>query len=446
MSKKLRQLQDRAAAILQEQAAINAVVDSEDRGENQFVMSEEEQARFDKLSNEFDQVEAAIGREKQLIERKKTLDEQAETTEERPAARIEPVNNTEQSGPFRTFGEQLAAIYASSSPGGSVDERLSQVQAAASGGSAGVPSDGGFLIQKEFSTDILQRTYELGTLAGACDRMSPGDNFDGIELPYVDETSRATGSRLGGVRVYRRGEADTVTASKPKIGKFQLDLEDLMGLAYATNRLLRDASVMDQFYRNAFAEEFAFVLDDEILRGSGVGQCLGILNADCAISTAKETGQAADTVVYKNLVKMWGNLLARYRTNAVWYINQEIEEQLNLMTLPVGTGGVPVYLPPGGASEAPYGRLFGRPVKPIEHCSAPGDVGDIVLGDLSRYLLIDKDGLQTDTSMHVRFIYDEMTFRFKMRVNGKPKDVSALTPYKGSSGKTYSAFTYLAAR
>ena len=43
----------------------------------------------------------------------------------------------------------------------------------------------------------------------------------------------------------------------------------------------------------AFATEYAFKLDDEILNGTGADQCLGILSANngSLVSQAKETGQ-----------------------------------------------------------------------------------------------------------------------------------------------------------
>lgn len=130
--------------------------------------------------------------------------------------------------------------------------------------------------------------------------------------------------------------------------------------------------------------------------------------------------------------------------NAVWLINQALFPQLFKMSITIGTGGAPVYLPPGGASSSPYGSLFGRPVIPVEYCAAPGTVGDILLVDLSQYQGIDKGGLQTATSMHVRFIYGEMTYRFTFRFDGQPMWKSALTPFKGSD--TLTPFVALAAR
>ena len=60
----------------------------------------------------------------------------------------------------------------------------------------------------------------------------------------------------------------------------------------------------------AFATEFAFQLDDEILNGTGADQCLGVLNANNAslVSQAKENGQLAATVVTENITKMWSRM------------------------------------------------------------------------------------------------------------------------------------------
>ena len=138
--------------------------------------------------------------------------------------------------------------------------------------------------------------------------------------------------------------------------------------------------------------------------------------------------------------RMW----ARSRGSAAWFINQDVEAQLLKLSLPVGTGGVPVYLPAGGVSQAPFSTLFGRPVVPIEQCSTLGTVGDIVFADLSQYVLIDKGGVQADSSIHVRFINDETTFRYIMRVDGMPLWNSVLTPFKGTA--TVSPFVALAAR
>ncbi len=100
--------------------------------------------------------------------------------------------------------------------------------------------------------------------------------------------------------------------------------------------------------------------------------------------------------------------------------NQAVEPQLYTMSLAVGTGGAPVYLPGGGASAAPFATLFGRPVIPIEQCQALGHLGDIIFMDPTAYVLCDKGAVKSDVSIHVRFLYDESVFRFVYRVDGQP--------------------------
>ena len=141
--------------------------------------------------------------------------------------------------------------------------------------------------------------------------------------------------------------------------------------------------------------------------------------------------------------------MAGSRPNSIWLINQDCEPQLHAMSLAVGTGGVPVYMPAGGIAAAPYSTLFGRPVIPIEQCPVLGDVGDIILGDFSMYKAIDKGGMQSDVSIHVRFIYDEQVFRFVYRFDGQPVLASAITPYSAgatTATATLSHFVALAAR
>jgi HK97 family phage major capsid protein len=347
-------------------------------------------------------------------------------------------------GPFRSFGEQLISIFNSGFPGGQVDPRLNILNATGLG--TQFPSEGGFLVQTDFSTALLDRVQKTAVLFPKCWHIPIGPNADGVELPFIDETSRATGSRWGGVQVYRRNEADSVTAKKPKFGMIEVRLEDLMGLCYVTNRALKDAPSTGAIVSRAFEEEFAFRVDDEIIRGTGAGQATGILVSGSLVSVGKETGQLAKTIVYENLVKMYARMPIRNRVRAEWYYNQEIEPQLFTMGLTLGTGGAPVYMPGGGASASPYSTLFGRPMIPIEQASALGDVGDIIFADLNEYLIVEKGGMESEQSIHVRFIYDEMAFRFIMRNNGQPLWKTPLTPFKAAAGATLSPFVTLAQR
>jgi HK97 family phage major capsid protein len=189
----------------------------------------------------------------------------------------------------------------------------------------------------------------------------------------------------------------------------------------------------------------SFKVNDALINGDGIGKPLGILNSSALITISKETGQAADTVLYENIIKMWNRMPVRHRKNSVWLINQEIEPQLFGMSLVIGTSGVPVYMPANGINGAMYSTIFGRPVIPIEQCGKLGDKGDIVLTDLSAYIGTEKGGTQMDSSIHVQFLYDEQVFRFRYRFNGAPYYNSPVASYKNSLF-TYSPYITLEAR
>ncbi len=414
MKKVLEMKAKREDARLKAMAVLNKA-EAEDR-----FLTEDEQKEIDGYESEIRSWDESITRAERML----AIEPEERGVTEKPEAKPAPQKPEEKR--FATLGEQLLAAYRAAMPGGHTDERLST--RAASGLNESTPSDGGFLVQQDFVTELLKRTYETGILASKVKKIPISTNANGLKINAVDEDSRANGSRWGGVQTFWEAEADEHTGSKPKFRQMELSLKKLTGLCYATDELLQDAAALEAVIRQAFAEEFGFKMDDAILSGSGEGEPLGILNSGALVKVEKEKDQK-DTITVENLIKMWNRLWSKSRANAVWYINQEIEPFLYTLKL----GDKPVYIPAGGISEKPYGTIFGRPVVPLEQCSAAGEVGDIILADVGQYLLIDKGGIKAASSIHVRFLYDENVFRFIYRVDGKPIWNKPLAPYKGKA-------------
>jgi len=363
------------------------------------------------------------------------------------------IRNAEEEKIYRNLGEQLIDV-ALAERTGNVPKRLSthqtralkkfEEEARATGMSEAIPSDGGFLVQTDFSTELFKKAHDTGLLMPRTRTIPIGPNANGLKMNTIDETSRANGSRWGGIRAYWFNEGGTKTPTHPKFGRIELNLEKLIGLVYSTDELLMDAAALGAVVNMGFGEEFGFKVDDALVNGTGAGQPLGMLNSGALITVDAETGQAAATIVFENILKMWARAWSKSKPNMVWLINSEVMPQLMTMVMNVGTGGVPVYMPPGGVSGNAYGTLFGRPVLEIEQAAALGTVGDIMLADLSQYLTIEKGGIQSASSIHVQFVTDETAFRFVMRVNGQPMWDSPLTKYKGSD--TVGPFVALATR
>lgn len=445
---RIKKLNDRKAALIAAMRKLSDAASEEGRA-----LTEEEEQTYEANKLELADVERELERERELQEFERNLE--AVPDGNQPSEEIQRSlggnrADAAQKG-WDSFGEYLQAVVAATPDDSGVrrfvDPRLTQE---AAGLSEGVASEGGFLVGTDFSTELLKRVYANNqVISGGAGyagprRMPLSAGSNSLKINAINETSRADGSRYGGVRCYWQCEASEKTDTKPDFRQMEIYLKKLVGLCYATDELLQDAAALEAVIMDAFSEEMAFKVQDGFFNGTGAGQMLGILNAGCLVSVTKETGQAADTIVKENIDKMYSRMWARGLPTSVWHVNQDCYPQLFALHQAVGAGGVPVYMPPGGMSQAPYGTLYGRPVVPVEQCQTLGDKGDIFFCDWSQYLFSDKGGIQSASSIHVRFIYDETTFRFVYRCDGQPAWNTALTPYKGTS--TVGPFVALNAR
>lgn len=397
-------------------------------------MNEEEQKSFDSLEIEVKNLEKTIEIQNKLEKR-----EEEEKKVVSNVIHAVPSNNN-QPKPFKNLVEQLKAVKDQATTG-RVDDRLVQINNAASGMSEGNGADGGFAVQTDFAGMMMETAVKSGNILPLVDKYDITGKSNGAKWVDIDETSVAS-TVYGGVQVYWASEAATVTATKPKLIEKKMELEKLMGVAYATYELDSDSSFISDLYNRAFTTAIQRELENTVINGVGAGKPLGFLKGASLVTVAKEAGQAAGTVMWENIVKMSNRALNFNTGNYVWLMHDDVQEQLDFMAFPVGVGGVPVYLPASAAGTIT--SLKGKSVLTNDNCSAIGSLGDINLVDLKEYMLITKGGVQADTSMHVQFLAAENCFRFIFRANGMPKKNSALT--LKNSANTRSSFVTLAAR
>jgi HK97 family phage major capsid protein len=305
-----------------------------------------------------------------------------------------------------------------------------------------VPSEGGFLVQTEQAAGLDKKVWDVGVFASRAQQRSLATGANSADFYGVSENSRANGSRYGGITGYRVAEGAEITASGPqKFYKYTLKPKEYAVVAYLTNEVLNDARLLEQELSSGAVAELAFMLDDDMFRGLGVAGAYGWTIHPSAITVSKETGQAADTITYKNILQMWKRRWPRGRYT--WFVNQDAEDQLDLMYQAAGTAGIaPRFVTYGEDSVM---RIKGAPVVVTEFNSGIGDLGDIVLADWSQYKLATIGGVDAASSMHVQFLTNQMAYRFIRRVDGQPTWQKELTPYKGTAN-TMSPFIMLEAR
>ena len=372
-------------------------------------------------------------------------------------ADIKPLGGVTENGDpkcgFKSFADYSnALVHASKGP---VDPRLLEVatiEAAAIRKAAGTGMNltdnefGGYLVPEEYRRGILKVALDTSDIISKATIIPMA--VPALNIPALDFYDRSAGI-YGGISYYWIGENDAITESRPKFEMLSLRLKKLAGMAYASSEQIQYSPMsVETMLRQMFGEGIAYTLDDVFLNGTGSAQPLGIANAGCTYSVAIESGQtlAGDPIDFKNIVKMNGKMWRK--TNAGWYMNPDVAEQLPFMEIVVGSGGAPVFLPASGINVGGYNTLYGRPITEMDQCQALGTVGDINFCDWSQYLIGVPQGLgmntRFDTSIHLKFDYDQIAFRFIIQVEGMPWWRTYQTPKRGTTYRT--PFVTLAAR
>jgi len=334
--------------------------------------------------------------------------------------------------PFKSDGEYFTAVKNAAIMPAALDPRLRGLKA--TGLSEAQPSQAGFLVPQQTAAGIIQRMYGTGSLLSL---FSNRDAVSGNNMTYnvVDETSRADGSRMGGIQGYWLNEGGTKTASKPTFRQLELKLKKVAALCVATDELLEDAPALASWLGREVPNELRFKVEDAIVNGDGVGKPFGFLSSPAYKSVTRTDANEIDAF---DLGRMWAGRWAGVN-DYVWFGNQSIFPQLLNLTI----GQMPVFIPAGGLSGLPYATLLGRPYYDIEYAPTLGTLGDLSLVSPSQYQMIEKSGgIQSAASIHVYFTTDESAFRFVYRVDGAPIWNSTLT---GKDANTYSPFVGLAA-
>ena len=370
--------------------------------------NKEDLVKIDSLSDEFETLKNNIGaaekiaaiKENTVISNRKTVTPVASTS-----AVVVGNDLSKKKGGFENAGEFFKSIKNAAS--GTVDKRLKNTAVSTTG------EDGGFLIPEDFRSEIQQKVVGDESLLSRTTQFKSSSNA--LVLPK-DETAPWDGD---GIQAYWEGENRNLRDSKASFGLTQMRLHKLTALVKVTDELLEDAPALQSYISMKAPAAMMSKINTALISGDGSGMPQGILNSGFAYKVAKEAAQTADTICYENIVKMEARLLPSSFAKSVWLINPQVKEQLRLMAFDKdATSKVPVYLPASGLDAAPYGTLMGRPVIPMMGgMEKLGDVGDIILADLSYIYSCTKiGGIKQSISTHVYFDQDLMAFKFTFRV------------------------------
>ncbi|HET7255571.1 MAG TPA: phage major capsid protein [Xanthobacteraceae bacterium] len=405
----LQALRERRTSLVAELRGIIDAAEGEDRD-----LTAEEQSTYDAKKAELDALDKRIARFTSVSEAEAAgaTVVPAAARSAAPGAPPGPHAATE----FANLGEFMHAVRFNRD-----DARLNWVENAAApeGGEIGAEmrmdndTQGGFMIPPQLRSTILSVAPQDALVRPRANVIPAGSPPDaGITMPALDQSGANPSNMFGGVEVQWIGEGEEKPETDAALKSVTLTPHEVAGTITVTDKLLRNWQAASSFLENLLrgavnqAEDYAF------LRGTGVNQPLGVLNAG---ATKYINRAVANQVAYADLVDMVARLLMRGGTSPVWSIPQAALPQLAKMTDPEGH-----YIWVPNARDGFAGTLLGYPVRWNNRAPLLGSKGDIILADWSYYLIKDGSGPFVAASEHVKFTQNKTVVKIFWNVDGAP--------------------------
>jgi len=297
---------------------------------------------------------------------------------------------------------------------------------------------GGYLVPAEYNAELLKIALDQSPILRRVRRVPVRSNTG--KYPALDNyliPAAGTGQTAGaaGINPAKRAEGAAYSETEPEFLQIEWRINDaISGYTKVTKELSADSpEAIESLLRMLISVADAAKQEYYVLRGSGVGEPLGVLNADAAIGVNPVT---SGTFAYADALAM----KARFKAisgGGAWAIHKSMWPDIGSME--VGTGGA-VFQPNLVAELG--SRLLGYPIDESEHLPQAENAGCVLLADFSAYLLFEKGGLEIEFSQHADFLNGNNVWRFSRRLDGQPWVRDQITLADPQGGYTVSPFVY----
>ncbi|MFE7660579.1 phage major capsid protein [Streptomyces celluloflavus] len=157
-------------------------------------------------------------------------------------------------------------------------------------------------------------------------------------------------------------------------------------------------------------------MGDHFLTGSGTNQPRGIITAGSP-ATATFTATAKDATVSDALIDLYYELPSSYRANAAFVVSDKVAAQMRKLKSTDGQ-----YLWQSSVQVGAPDTFNGRPV--LTDVSVPD--AKVTFGDLSKYTVRLAGPLRVERSVDLKFLSDQIVYRFLQRADGLLVDERAV--------------------
>lgn len=405
----LKQLREQRAKLVADMRGMIVAAEGEDRD-----LTTEEQASFDAMQAEKDALDKRISRLEGQDAAEAALNAVVPAASRR--AGIERAGGPEASKEFESMGEFLHSVRFRPS-----DQRLAFVEGVGHAtDDNGLQSEmrmdndtsGGFMVPTQLRSTLLSVRPQDALVRPRATVIEAGDPPDaGITMPAIEQGGANPGNMFGGMTFSWIEEGGDKPETDADLSAITLTPHEIAGFVTVTDKLLRNWRASASFLEGQMRAGVAGAEDYAFLRGNGVTQPLGAINAP---ATKYVNRANANSVTYIDLLKMVSVLLMRGGT-PVWSMPQAAIVPLAQLTDPEGH-----YIWKPGAVDGFAGTLLGYPVRWNNRAPALGTKGDILLADWSYYLIKDGSGPFVAASEHVKFTQNKTVIKIFYNVDGAP--------------------------
>lgn len=388
-------------------------------------LTAEEQKTYDGMDADQKSLATQIRRSEELESVEAELDQKKPAV----ASRQAPTRGAEAKKDFDSFGEFMYAVRFKPE-----DQRLSWQENPALKAEQNMEdgASGGFMVPKQFSTEIMQVDAQEAIVRPRATVIPAGTPPDSsYTIPALDQTGTVPGNVYGGVVVNWLEEGGTKEETDAKFRQIELKPHEVAGTITVTDKLLRNWTAAGPFLQGLLRGAVTQSSEDAYVNGNGVGKPRGYIGSGAAYLVTRTT---PNLVKYADIVEMLARLMG---ANGVWSGNRSILPQLMKLT---DDDGRLIWQP--SAREGEPDRLLGKPMLWNQRNPTLGTKGDLTLADFSHYLIKDGSGPFVAASEHVKFTQNKTVIKIFWNVDASPW---LTAPFKQEKGYEVSPFVVLKA-
>ena len=292
-------------------------------------------------------------------------------------------------------------------------------------------SNVGFAIPIEFPAIIIEAAVAASPILAKLWRFPMTENS--VSFPKLSQSDQ---DYFGGVVTTWSGAAPSSegTAMLPTSAATDKNVfiaKKVTQLVVLTDELIQDAPInILNYMTGLLVRKFTYEMERVVIAGNGVSEPVGITK-DAVIIANAIARTTAGTVKWQDIVKCDGALNEIF-TNATL-----ISRKATLATVraQVDDNNRPIWFEQWGFANGVPTRtseICGLPYHVTRNCPTTGKMGDVIVGDLSMYMLGMRADMRIDISDAPGFVKNETYVRFIARMDGMPGTSFAFKMLKGA--------------